>query len=367
MGGRVGDASRAYDAARVRVAIAVVEHGDPIVRARVEQRPEQGDRVRAVLEREDARGRRDPGHVRRGRPGGDDLVDREAGRGRRAPVRAGGGDLGCGDAPLPRTDQHHPGVIALDRLGDATHDEGRVPGGVTGHEPLRGVVDGGAPQVHHVAGGGDTSYDDRCGRRLELAQQGGQVAGGRALGAVGIARGQRLVDVPAHHAHGDVAQRGVGAEAERLDPDGAQATGRGTTCRVAGQHARGEQRAHLQPVEQATPTAGDVLHQLGVRLGELGEVRRHPVAVEGVGLDQARRDDRAAQGDLRGQVPDRAARDRSQGLEGCLLQLVDPPVGQDGGPQHQGVGVQLDGAGEQTVLAGGGSPDPVLGLLVRAR
>ena len=55
---------------------------------------------------------------------------------------------------------------------------------------------------------------------------------------------------------------------------------------LGGEHAGGEQRAHLQPVEQPAAT-GEVVHQLGVVLGELVEVGRDPVAVEGVGLDQA--------------------------------------------------------------------------------
>ena len=54
---------------------------------------------------------------------------------------------------------------------------------------------------------------------------------------------------------------------------------------VGGERPGGEERAHLQPVEQAAAT-GEVVHQVGVVLGELVEVGGDAVTVERVGLDE---------------------------------------------------------------------------------
>ena len=140
--------------------------------------------------------------------------------------------------------------------------------------------------------------------------------------------------------------------------------GRRPRRRPRPEHAGGEQRAHLQAVEQAAAAAGDVVEQLGVVLGELVDVRRDPVAVERVGLDEAGRHDRAAEGDLGREVADRAPGDRAERLVGRLLEVVDPAVGEHRRADHQGVGVQLDRPGQQTALARGGVPDVLLDLRV---
>ena len=70
----------------------------------------------------------------------------------------------------------------------------------------------------------------------------------------------------------------------------------------------------------------------------------------------------AAEGDLGREVADRAAGDRAEGLVRRDLELVDPAVGQHRGAHHQRVGVELDRAGQQAVLAGGRGADVVLGL-----
>ena len=150
---------------------------------------------------------------------------------------------------------------------------------------------------------------------------------------------------PAESRNAETASVGNG-----LDADRPQAAARRVGALVGGEHAGGEQRAHVEAVEQAAAT-GEVLHQLGVVLGELAEVGRDAVAVERVGLDEAGADDRAAERDLGSEVADGAARDGAERLVGRLLELVDPAVGQHRGAYDERVGVELDRAGQQAVLA----------------
>ncbi len=151
-----------------------------------------------------------------------------------------------------------------------------------------------------------------------------------------------------------VPHRGGRDAGERRDADRPQPAGGGQPAAVAGQHAGGEQRAQLHRLDQATAPAGEVVHQVGVGLGELVEVTGDAVAVQRIGLDQAGGQDRATQRDAGREVADRAARDRAEGLVGGLLQVVDPAVGEHGRPHDQRIGVELDGPGEQAVAARGG-------------
>ena len=185
--------------------------------------------------------------------------------------------------------------------------------------------------------------------------RGGAASAASTTGGVdgGRRRGERA---------GDVAQRGAAVGGDRVDADRAQPAAAGGCPRDPGQDAGGEQRAHLQAVEQPAAAAGDVVEQIGVVLGQLVEVRRHTVAVEGVGLDEPGRHDRAAEGDLGRQVADRAAGDRAEGLVGGLLEVVDPAVGEHRRADHQRVGVELDRPGQQTALARGGVADVLLHL-----
>ena len=179
-------------------------------------------------------------------------------------------------------------------------------------------------------------------------------------GVAGRLGGRRL-DGGLREAGGGVAQRGRGVGREGRDTDGPQPAASRGGAAVGRHDAGGEHRPHLQALEQPA-AVGQVVHQLGVAVGQLVEVGRDAVTVERVGLDQPGRDDRATQRDLGCEVADGTAGDGAERLEGGGLELVDPPVGQHRGAHDEGVGVELDRAGQQPLLAGRGGADVLLGL-----
>ena len=180
MVGRVGGAS-ARDVRRGTVGVAAVEdHGQPVGDTPVDQRAEQGHRVRAVLEREHRGAVRDPRHLRRRGAGGDDLVDAERRR------RGVGSDLGRGHAALGVADQQHPRVrLVTDRGLERGHHRGH-PATVVAADETQGVAAGrGVRQVADEPAAAEALHQQLA---LDLAQRGHQLldrARGAEVGAAG--------------------------------------------------------------------------------------------------------------------------------------------------------------------------------------
>ena len=199
------------------------------------------------------------------------------------------GHLGSGHAALRGADQHHPGalVVALDGLLDRAHDLAGVRRVVAADEPQP------AGRCRRGRAGRRCSGPRAIRRTSTLAGDSASVAisSSRLRGARGRGDLARAASSGAGATNPPATSRSGRAEVgvQRRQAHRPQPAPRGQPAGLAGQHAGGQQRAHLQAVEQPAATAGDVVHQLGVVLGQLVEVRRDAVAVERVGLDQARR------------------------------------------------------------------------------
>ena len=259
-------------------------------------------------------------------------------------------------------DEHDPGPgLALDGVLDGAHHLTDVRRVVAAHEPQPPALVGtAAGEVGDVAAGPDALHADAAVGPGEVGHQVLDACAGPCRPHPWWRRWRRPRP-PRRSRRRSRAAPTTASAANGCHADRAQAAARGGGAPVGRHHAGREQRAHLEPVEQA-PDPGHVVHQLGIALGELVEVGRHAVAVEGVGLDQAGRHDGAAERDLGGEVADRATGDGAERLVGGVLELVDPAVGEHGGAHDQGVGVELDRAGQQPLLAGGRGPDVLLRL-----